>query len=165
LANRQARGTSIADLVSDIVGRVNRLPLKPSETNALLPLMEAFGNALHVVNIGLGDDTASKRRIQITILRNSNEVIGFKVEDNGIGFTDENYRSFRTPDRRQKIGLGGKGSGVCRGCASSAAGRSKAFTPMAANFCGGRLISCSTCTRPTAPKQTRISSPSGIQTS
>jgi hypothetical protein len=101
----------MADLVSDIVGRVNRLPLKPSETNALLPLMEAFSNALHAVNLRFGDDAARKGRIQITILRDSNEVIGFKIEDNGIGFTDENYRSFRTPDSRQKIGLGGKGVG------------------------------------------------------
>ncbi len=101
----------MADLVSDIVGRVNRLPLKPSETNALLPLMEAFSNALHAVNLWFGDDAPSKGRIQIAILRDSSEVIGFKIEDNGIGFTDENYRSFRTPDSRQKIGLGGKGVG------------------------------------------------------
>lgn len=101
----------MADLVSDIVGRVNRLPLKPSETNALLPLMEAFSNALHAVNLQFGDDAPDKGRIQITILRDSNDVIGFKIEDNGIGFTDENYQSFRTPDSRQKIGLGGKGVG------------------------------------------------------
>lgn len=79
----------MADLVSDIVGRVSRLPLKPSETNALLPLMEAFSNALHAVNLRFGDDAASKGHIQISILRESNEVIGFKIEDNGNGFTDE----------------------------------------------------------------------------
>jgi hypothetical protein len=39
----------MADLEPDIVGRVMRLPLKPSETNALLPLHEAFSNALHAV--------------------------------------------------------------------------------------------------------------------
>ena len=101
----------MADLVSDIVGRVNRLPLKPSETNALLPLMEAFSNALHAVNLRFGNDAPSQGRIQINILRDGSDVIGFKIEDNGIGFTDENYRSFRTPDSRQKIGLGGKGVG------------------------------------------------------
>jgi len=53
----------VTDLVSDIVGRVNRLPLKPSETNALLPLMEAFSNALHAVNLRFGDDAPSKGRI------------------------------------------------------------------------------------------------------
>lgn len=101
----------MADLVSDIVGRVNRLPLKPSETNALLPLMEAFSNSLHAVNLRFGDEAPSKGRIQITIIRDCDDVIGFKIEDNGIGFTDENYRSFRTPDSQQKIGLGGKGVG------------------------------------------------------
>ncbi len=73
--------------------------------------MEAFSNALHAVNLRCGDDAPSEGRIQITILRDSSEVIGFKIEDNGIGFTDENYRSFRTPDSCQKIGLGGKGVG------------------------------------------------------
>lgn len=101
----------MSDLISDIVGRVNRLPLKPSETNALLPLMEAFSNALHAVNLKFGEDAPNRGRIRITILRDTNEVTGFKIEDNGIGFTDDNYRSFRTPDSRQKIGLGGKGVG------------------------------------------------------
>jgi hypothetical protein len=101
----------MADLVSDIVGRVHRMRMKPSETNALLPLMEAFSNALHAVNLRFGDDAPSKGRIQITILREDSEVIGFKIEDNGIGFNNENYRSFLTPDSRHKVGLGGKGVG------------------------------------------------------
>jgi len=101
----------MADLVSDIVGRVSRLPLKPSETNALLPLMEAFSNALHAVHQRFGDQAATSGHICVTVLRDNDEVIGFKVEDNGVGFTDENYRSFQTPDSRQKIGLGGKGVG------------------------------------------------------
>ncbi len=33
------------------------------------------------------------------------------VEDNGIGFTDENFKSFGTMDSRAKIQHGGKGIG------------------------------------------------------
>lgn len=101
----------MADLVSDIVGRVFRLPLKPSETNALLPLMEAFSNALHAINLRFGDATPDEGKIRITVMRQSGDVIGFQIEDNGVGFTENNYKSFRTPDSRQKIGLGGKGVG------------------------------------------------------
>ncbi len=99
------------DLVSDIVGRVERLPLKPSETNALLPLMEAFSNALHAVRERFGDRTAKEGRIMISAIREATNIIGFTIEDNGVGFTDENYKSFQTPDSRRKIGLGGKGVG------------------------------------------------------
>jgi hypothetical protein len=70
----------MADLVSDIVGRVSRLPLKPSETNALLPLMEAFSNALHAVNQRFGEQAATSGRICVTVLRDNDDVIGFKIE-------------------------------------------------------------------------------------
>lgn len=101
----------MADLVSDIVGRVKRLPLKPSETNALLPLMEAFSNAFHAVNQRFEGRAVEDGLIRVTVLRANDEVKGFKIEDNGIGFTDKNYRSFQTPDSQQKLGLGGKGVG------------------------------------------------------
>ena len=99
------------DLVSDIVGRVRRLPLKPSETNALLPLHEAFSNALHAIREHFGEGAVDKGWIEITILRNGDDVTGFLIEDNGIGFNDQNFKSFLTPDSLKKIGLGGKGVG------------------------------------------------------
>lgn len=102
---------NMADLVSDIVGRVKRLPLKPSETNALLPLMEAFSNAFHAVNQRFGVRAVKAGLIRVTVLRADDGVKGFKIEDNGIGFTDENYRSFHMPDSQQKLGLGRKGVG------------------------------------------------------
>jgi hypothetical protein len=129
----------MADLVSDIVGRVNRLPLKPSETNALLPLMEAFSNALHAVNLRFGDDAASKGRIQITILRDSSDVIGFKIEDNGIGFTDENYRSFRTPvsSPKNREALGGEAEHLSPANESAINERRRAGRPVPRRACHG----------------------------
>ncbi len=73
----------MADLQSDIIGQVARLPLKPSEANALLPLYEAISNALHAINERFGDkDSAEMGRIDIEILRTefedgSTPVIGF----------------------------------------------------------------------------------------
>jgi hypothetical protein len=105
----------MADLESDIVGRVNRLALRPSEKNALLPLMEAVSNSVHAITDLHDSDAATNGRIAVTILRKEDEhgshIVGFDVEDNGIGFTDDNFKSFRTPDSRWKEGRGGKGVG------------------------------------------------------
>jgi hypothetical protein len=105
----------MADLESDIIGRVNRLALRPSEKNALLPLMEAVSNSVHSISDLYESETAAKGRIVVTVLREGDDptarVIGFDVEDNGIGFTDGNFKSFKTPDSRWKETRGGKGVG------------------------------------------------------
>jgi hypothetical protein len=105
----------LANLESDIVGRVNRLALRPSEKNALLPLMEAISNSVHSITDLYGAESATKGHIIVRILRHSEDpdarITGFDIEDNGIGFTDENYKSFKTPDSRWKETRGGKGVG------------------------------------------------------
>lgn len=102
----------MADLESDIVGRVNRLPLRPSEKTTLLPLMEAISNSVYSITDLYGDQAAARGRITVGIHRDKDSrVTGFDVIDNGIGFTDENYRSFKTPDSRLKEKRGGKGVG------------------------------------------------------
>ncbi len=106
----------MADLESDVVGQVARLPLKPSEANALLPLYEGISNALHAIHDRFGDkDIHEKGRIDIDILRLADDlgapIRGFRVIDNGIGLDDDNFRSFRTPFSQHKIKKGGKGIG------------------------------------------------------
>lgn len=107
----------MADLQSDIIGQVARLPLKPSEASALLPLHEAISNALHAIHDRFGDDQiAEKGRIDIEIIRTerddgTNPVVGFGVKDNGVGLNRENYSSFCTPFSQHKIKRGGKGVG------------------------------------------------------
>lgn len=107
----------MADLKSDVVGQVARLPLKPSEANALLPLYEAISNSLHAIGERFGDaDLAAKGRIDIEVLRNELDdgdsvVAGFIVTDNGIGLNKENYKSFCTPFSQHKMKKGGKGIG------------------------------------------------------
>lgn len=105
------------DLHSDVIGQVARLPLKPSESNALLPLFEAISNALHAIHERFGDDDlADKGRIDIDVMRSElddgiSPVIGFVVRDNGIGLNEENFVSFCTPFSQHKIRKGGKGVG------------------------------------------------------
>ncbi|MGH6848795.1 MAG: hypothetical protein ACREC0_15590 [Methylocella sp.] len=103
------------DLKSNFVGRVNRLPLRPSDRNALIPVMEAVSNSVHSITDRFGGDAGTQRHIDIIVVRdleNEDEpIIGFDVEDNGVGFTDANYQSFLTPDSRLKESRGGKGVG------------------------------------------------------
>lgn len=105
----------MATLNSDIVGRVSRLPIRPSEKGALLPLMEAVSNSIQSVTDVFGAETNKKGKITVAILRAESQddpvVIGFEVEDNGTGFNNENYKSFLTPDSRLKLKKGGKGIG------------------------------------------------------
>ncbi|MCJ2138672.1 ATP-binding protein [Methylobacterium sp. E-066] len=105
----------MANLESDIIGRVNRLALRPTEKNALLPLMEAVSNSVHSITDLYDADASTKGRIFVRVVRLGDDpagrVIGFDVQDNGIGFTEENFRSFRTPDSRWKEARGGKGVG------------------------------------------------------
>ncbi len=87
-----------------------RLPLRPSEANALLPLFETVINSLHAIQDRFGDEgIAADGRIDIRLMREPSDgrqgaVIGFEVEDNGIGLNDENYRSFLTPFSMLRVG-------------------------------------------------------------
>ncbi len=108
----------MADLESDIMGQVARLPLKPSEANALLPLHEAISNALHAITDRFGDQAlADKGRIDIEILHGDGgdddqpPVIGFVVSDNGIGLNAYKFKSFSTPFSQHKMTRGGKSVG------------------------------------------------------
>jgi hypothetical protein len=114
----KAAGTrAMPDLRSDIVGRVNRLPLRPTDRNSLVPVMEAVSNSVFAITerFGDGDGAMKQGRVDVTIVRDLKDkdeaIVGFDVEDNGVGFTDANYQSFLTPDSRLKERRGGKGVG------------------------------------------------------
>lgn len=100
----------------DFIGRVNNTRLPYSKS--LLPLFEAIINSIHAIE----DAKEKKGEIVVTVLRESpsatmfddsgaSRILGFRVEDNGIGFTEENYDSFRTSDTTRKATRGGKGVG------------------------------------------------------
>ena len=76
--------------------------------------MEAVSNSVHSITDLYGADAASRGVITVRIIReddSGHRIQGFDVEDNGAGFTEDNFRSFRTPDSRLKETRGGKGVG------------------------------------------------------
>jgi hypothetical protein len=101
----------------DLKGRVNRLKL--AERNMLLPLFEAIVNSIHAI-----EDTENlKGEININLIRSSQssldfrserltpEIIGFEIDDNGIGFNEDNYESFKREYSTHKADRGGLGIG------------------------------------------------------
>lgn len=99
-----------------LAGRVRNLGFAPSPLNALFPLFEAIANALHAIEARWDREATSKGIITVTILRMESDdenppVVGFVIEDNGIGLDTANWRAFRTADTASKISRGGKGVG------------------------------------------------------
>lgn len=111
-------------LATNLRGRLRNtsLPL----TNALLPVFEAVVNSIHAIeekNLPMNQGT-----VRIDILRKAREpqlkldenpgwftaqeeILAFKISDNGVGFNDENLKSFNTLDTEHKISKGGRGIG------------------------------------------------------
>jgi hypothetical protein len=107
----------------DFAGRIQNVTLPTSRP--LLPLFEAVINSIHAVEDARKAGQSAQGRIKIYIKRQTDEprqqMIGggfasrtirhFIVEDDGIGFTPENYESFETSDSTLKRDRGAKGVG------------------------------------------------------
>jgi len=97
---------------NDPEGRVNNISLAPNAKNALFPLFEAVMNSIHAIEERFGKDEIGKGFVEVTIIRDVNdEYVGFRIRDNGIGFTKKNLESFQRMDSRSKAAIGGKGVG------------------------------------------------------
>jgi len=100
----------------NLEGRLKKchLPLR----KGLWPVFEAIVNSIHAIedaktsngsiNIHIERDTS---QAQLDGIDGSRPIKSFVITDNGIGFTDENYKSFETYDSTYKISRGGKGVG------------------------------------------------------
>lgn len=106
------------NLTIDLRGRLRNFRLPASR--ALVPVFEAVINALHAIDA----TKSSGGRVIVEILRGTPQaalplgdesakapLAGFRIKDDGVGFTDENYASFCTSDSTFKAGLGGRGVG------------------------------------------------------
>lgn len=100
----------------DLVGRLRNIQL-PS-TKVLLPLFEAVVNSIHSiedakVRDGKIDIIIERGNVQTGLIDNCKMAVieGFKIIDNGVGFTEENFVSFQTSDTTFKILKGSKGIG------------------------------------------------------
>ncbi|MFJ6606049.1 ATP-binding protein [Streptomyces lydicus] len=111
-------------LTTSLAGRVRNTSLPKS--HALLPLLEAVVNGIQAIDARFGDDM-EPGRLSIRIRRSQQEafdfshvgpgraalkpIVGFSVEDNGVGFTPENMTSFETLDSDHKADMGCRGVG------------------------------------------------------
>jgi hypothetical protein len=102
---------------TDLIGRLRNTPLR--KNNALMPLFEAIVNSI----LAIEEAKVKGGLIRIRIVRDESQqeldlheknispIKSFIIEDNGIGFTDGNFKSFETIDSQAKIQHGGKGIG------------------------------------------------------
>lgn len=103
-------------LLTDLEGKVGNCPDFRNE--ALYPLFEAVINSIHAIwernNTHDGQIIIRiNRSPQKNILPDESreEIVGFEIEDNGIGFNDTNMKSFSISDSTYKKNLGCKGIG------------------------------------------------------
>jgi len=112
-------------LGTNLHGRLRNTSLPAS--NGMLPLYEAVANSIHAIEDA--EVPTATGRITVQILRDGQnsiefddgpkrrgpeakgDITGFKIADNGIGFTDENMESFLTLDSEYKASRGGRGVG------------------------------------------------------
>jgi hypothetical protein len=110
----------VAIMKTNLAGKIRNLRHFKSE--ALLPLFEAVVNAIQAI-----EETGDIKHglITVRIIRDMRQgtlafndedsslanIIGFEIEDNGVGFNDLNFESFQTAESTYKQEMGGKGVG------------------------------------------------------
>ncbi len=105
------------NLVTNVAGRVDNMPLR-KDKDVYWPIFEAISNSFDAIEENGGGAT----RITIRIIRDESQteavethrdkrVDSIVIEDNGCGFTENNFQSFRELDSVKKRSWGGKGVG------------------------------------------------------
>ena len=97
--------------------RNTRLPQK----QILMPLFEAVINSIHAIEdsghsssegeISVFIHRVPQQDLGVECPRRITDVVGLTIEDNGIGFDNDNFESFRTLDTEHKVERGGRGVG------------------------------------------------------
>jgi len=103
---------------SSVVGKTQNLP--DFKTNALLPVYEAVVNSINAIeergNLATGEIIVDIIREKGLIPAEKQErreepIKAFIIQDNGIGFNEDNFESFLTAESIYKSDKGGKGIG------------------------------------------------------
>ncbi|TDZ93521.1 ATP-binding protein [Mycobacteroides salmoniphilum] len=111
-------------LTTSLAGRVRNTSLPKS--HALLPLLEAVVNSIQAIDARPGDSDPPGQ-IEVRVHRDAQAeldfgptgpgrapmkpIVGFTIEDDGVGFTVQNMSSFETLDSDYKSDLGCRGVG------------------------------------------------------
>lgn len=116
---------STTGMMTNLQGRLRNTHLPKS--HGLLPLFEAVVNSIHAIEEA--EVPSLDGKITVEIMRRAQgqlpfdgkrvrrgpvpveEIVGFRITDNGVGFTDVNFESFQTLDSEHKIEKGCRGIG------------------------------------------------------
>lgn len=99
----------------DIRGRIRNVNLPTSRP--LMPLFEAVVNSIQAIEDNRQQGTIHIRIIRdqtpslVEIDKSNRDIVGFEIEDNGVGFNDDNFNAFTTSDTTYKADRGCKGVG------------------------------------------------------
>jgi Histidine kinase-, DNA gyrase B-, and HSP90-like ATPase len=102
-------------MLLDIRGRIRNVNLPTSRP--LMPLFEAVVNSIQAIEESGREGTIYIRIMRdqsptlIDIDKSSRDIVGFEIEDDGIGFNEDNFKAFSTSDTTYKADKGGKGVG------------------------------------------------------
>ena len=109
----------VSEFSINITGRINNFNLPKNQP--LLPLFEAIVNSFHAIEERRDKDkNFTAGEISIKIIRGDqigidendlDNITGFEICDNGIGFDENNFKSFLESDSTYKSKIGGKGVG------------------------------------------------------
>ena len=96
----------------DMQAVLSRTHLATTLQDFLLPVFEAVSNAMHGIEMAYPDDAAKHGKIAIRFEKpNDPAHLRVTVTDNGVGLTEENYKSFKTPYSGFKLKVHGRGFG------------------------------------------------------
>jgi hypothetical protein len=96
----------------DMIAVLSRTHIGNDLHSFLLPVLEAVSNSMHGIEARFPETAARDGKIDIVFTNPKDPAkILITVTDNGIGLTDENYQSFRTPFSGYKLKMKGRGFG------------------------------------------------------
>lgn len=96
----------------DMAAVLSRTHLSQNTHGFLLPIFEAISNSMHGIEARFGSSASTNGLIEIHLSDlNDPTKLSIKIKDNGIGLTDENFKSFRIPFSGFKLKQKGRGFG------------------------------------------------------
>ncbi|MFI5024266.1 MAG: ATP-binding protein [Alphaproteobacteria bacterium] len=96
----------------DMLAVLSRTHLAYDLHGFLLPVFEAISNSMDSIESRFGEKAREKGAIHVRYTNaNDPAKILVSVTDNGVGLTDDNYKSFKTPFSGYKLNKNGRGFG------------------------------------------------------
>lgn len=111
---------TLPEMRSSFTGRVRNYHLPATAKNTLMPIFEAITNAFYAIQERFPDNAwADDGVITISVLRQSSDdpeavtdpVVGFEIEDNGLGLSDILFGHFQQLDTQYRADKKGRGIG------------------------------------------------------